>query len=232
MEEKSVQAELASYTGKLLREHYGKGPASVYVSIKHPFITFYLRDFLTPTESVLRSQGHDQKVEETRDLLMKDVLHELKATLTVVADLQVDNLYYDWSLENRTGIILGVLSEDQANKDEQFYEYPAKGKLHEEINRVSRQVEKEPEETNSLYLNDRTLVIQRKGILVDIEKELIRSGYEQPLRLSKRRLEKDMLDRRLYESILGVSITDLFVDWDFQLDQSFIVLIIQKNKPM
>lgn len=57
MEKNSVQAEIASYIGKLLRDNFGKGPSSVYVSLKKPFITIHLRDFLAPMERVLLSQG-------------------------------------------------------------------------------------------------------------------------------------------------------------------------------
>ncbi|SDI00452.1 DUF2294 domain-containing protein [Alteribacillus bidgolensis] len=113
MEKTSVQAEIASYTGKLLRDNFGKGPSSVYVSIKKPFVTLHLRDFLAPMERVLVSQEKTMKVEETRDILMQELLPEIKAALKVTANLAVNEMYYDWSLQNRTGILIGIIDEEE-----------------------------------------------------------------------------------------------------------------------
>ncbi|WP_101843587.1 DUF2294 domain-containing protein [Halobacillus sp. Marseille-P3879] len=231
MEKNSVQAEVASYTGKLFRDNFGKGPSSVYVSIEHPFITIYLSDFLAPMEKVLVGQKNIMKVEETRDLLMKELIPEIKATLRVTADINVENIYYDWSLNNRSGILVGVVKEDR--KEEDFLslaDYPKKDKVHDEIIKVSEQAEKVPERVDSLLLNSRTLVVDRKGILVRIEKELINSGFSEQLRLSKRQLEKRLLDPSVFEAILETKIQDIFVDWDFALDKSYIILILKPNK--
>ncbi|WP_431799803.1 DUF2294 domain-containing protein [Halobacillus andaensis] len=231
MEKNSVQAEVASYTGKLFRDNFGKGPSSVYVSIEHPFITIYLSDFLAPMEKVLVGQKNIMKVEETRDLLMKELIPEIKATLRVTADINVENIYYDWSLNNRSGILVGVVKEER--KEEEFLslaDYPKKDKVHDEIIKVSEQAEKVPERVDSLLLNSRTLVVDRKGILVRIEKELINSGFSEQLRLSKRQLEKRLLDPSVFEAILETKIQDIFVDWDFALDKSYIILILKPNK--
>ncbi|MFB4163823.1 DUF2294 domain-containing protein [Alteribacillus sp. JSM 102045] len=227
MEKTSVQAEIASYTGKLLRDNFGKGPSSVYVSIKKPFVTIHLRDFLAPMERVLVSQGKTMKVEETRDILMHELLPEIKATLKVSADLSVREMYYDWSLQNRTGILIGLIGEEE---DEDILEdYAGKEAIHNEIARVSKQAEKLPEYVDSCLLNDRTLIIARTGILVRIEKELIRSGYEEELKLTKRHLEKRLLHASNFATILQTNVADIFVDWDFKLDKSYIIIILQPN---
>ncbi|GGF13834.1 hypothetical protein GCM10010954_10740 [Halobacillus andaensis] len=231
MEKNSVQAEIASYTGKLFRDNFGKGPSSVYVSIEHPFITIYLSDFLAPMERVLVGQKNFMKVEETRDYLMQELIPEIKATLRVTADIHVENIYYDWSLKNRSGIIVGVVKEESDEEELLSLEdYPNKDRVHEEIIKVSEQAEKAPEQVDSLFLNSRTLVVDRKGILVRIEKELIQSGFSEQLRLSKRQLEKRLLDPSVFESILDTQVMDIFVDWDFTLDKSYIILILKPKK--
>ncbi|MED3736933.1 Na-translocating system protein MpsC family protein [Virgibacillus pantothenticus] len=50
---KSTEASIASATGKLLRSYFGKGPGALYVSLAHSYLTIYLKDFITPMESVL-----------------------------------------------------------------------------------------------------------------------------------------------------------------------------------
>ncbi|MDQ0208800.1 Na-translocating system protein MpsC family protein [Alkalicoccobacillus murimartini] len=228
--EKSVQTEIASYIGKLLRDNFGKGPSSVYVSIKKPFITMHLREFLAPMERVLMSQQKHLKVEEIRDLLMTELIPEVKATLKASLGVSIDELYYDWSLHNRSGIIIGVMHEDGLESGEVLEDYPQKEAIHNEVAQVSKQAEKIPETVNSCFLNERTLIVKRTGILVRIEKELIRSGFEEQLKLTKRHLEKSLLETGDFNDILNSEIMDIFVDWDFKEDKSYITFILQPNK--
>ncbi|WP_082234513.1 Na-translocating system protein MpsC family protein [Halobacillus massiliensis] len=229
MDNKSIQAEMASFIGKLFRDNFGKGPSSVYVSIRQPYFTIYLSDFLAPMERVLVGQENYSKVEETRDLLMRELLPDIKAAFRIKTDLEVQNLYYDWSLPNRSGLIIGKLKSDKSELDEisASTDAPHKKEVTREVIRVSEIAEKVPEVVDSVYLNDRTLLILREGILVRIEKELIKSGYSEELRLTKRKLEKGLFDPEKFGEILGTHIQDLFVDWDFEEDKSYIVLIIK-----
>ncbi|WP_093215827.1 DUF2294 domain-containing protein [Sediminibacillus albus] len=230
MDNKSIEAEIASYTGKLFRDNFGKGPSSLFVSVVKPFITIHLRDFLAPMERVLVNQKNDLKVQETRDLLMQELLPDIKATIRTTAQVDIQNIYYDWSLTNKTGIIIAEMSEEEQNITEDYLSYPARDKVHEEIVRFSEKAQKAPSSLFSLMLNPRTLMIVRKGILVRIEKELIKAGFEEQLKLSKRRLEKSLLNIDLLESLLGVQIEDVFADWDFDLDKGYIALILKPEK--
>ncbi|KGX90731.1 hypothetical protein N781_06655 [Pontibacillus halophilus JSM 076056 = DSM 19796] len=225
MDKKSLQSEISSYMGKLLRDNFGKGPTSIYVSIKEPFLTVYIRDFLGPMERVLINQERTDRVEEMRDLLMQELIPEIKAALWVMAEIDVQELYYDWTLENRSGMIVGVYG-DRENDTEALEDYHGKEKVHREIEHVSKQAEKLPEQVDSFFLNERTLLIERNGILVAIEKELIRSGFEEKLKLAKRHLEKGLLDLSAFENILGTKVRDAFVDWDFNLDRSYFIFVV------
>ncbi|MGO4372323.1 hypothetical protein AB4Z21_16440, partial [Paenibacillus sp. MCAF20] len=65
------------------------------------------------------------------------------------------------------------------------------------------------------------------GILISIEKELIRLGNEGHLKLAKRNLEKRHLHNSIrLEPMLNRKINDVFVDWDFHLDKSVIVFAL------
>lgn len=231
MNKQSLQAEIASYTGKLLRDNFGKGPSSVYVSIEEPYITIYLREFLAPMERVLVSQKNDMKVEETRDLLMEELLPDMRATLRIMTGLEVEDLFYDWSLNNRSGVFLAVIAKEHQDEEIHLADYPDKEKIHEEIIRVSEQAEKAPTKVDSFMLNERTLMVVRDGILVRIEKELIRSGFGETLKLTKRKLEKGLLSQSYCENILDTQVIDVFVDWDFNEDKSYIIFILKPKKP-
>ena len=56
--EKTVQVEVSGYISTLLRKYFGKGPASVYITLNHPFITFHLRSFLAPMEGYWLTRGN------------------------------------------------------------------------------------------------------------------------------------------------------------------------------
>ncbi len=226
MDKREIQSEMSSYIGRLLRENFGKGPAAVFVSIEGPYVTIYLKDFLAPMERVLVNQNNTKKVEETRDHLMKELIPEIKATWKATTGVDIESIYYDWSLMNRSGMLVAVLNtEDQV--EESSTEYAQKNKVEEEVKIISKKAEKVPEIVNSFMLNDRTLIVKREGILVPIEKELIEFGNSEALRITKRHLEKRLLHHSSFEDILNVAIEDTFVDWDFHLDHSYIVFILK-----
>ena len=78
-------------------------------------------------------------------------------------------------------------------------------------------------------LNEPTLLSIREDIFLRIEVELIKSGFTEQLKLSKRGLEKNILNVEYLESILEAEIEDVFVAWDFDLDKGFLILILKTN---
>lgn len=222
MQKNSIEAEVANYTGKLLRDHFGKGPGSVYVSIKETFITIYLKDFLAPIEKVLLTKDDGLRVQETRDVMMNELIPDIRAMLRSKVEINAEDVYYDWSLDRKTGMIFTSVHTDSPIPQS---DYPNKEKIHEEIRRMSIQAQKDPQDIISGMLNDRTLVVIRKGILVDIEKELIANGFIEELKLSKRPLEKRLLSSDRLKSLLNGELEDVFVDWDFNLDLSYIIFV-------
>jgi len=232
LDNKQVQTELAGFIGRTLRENFGKGPESVFVSFNHSVMTVNLRNFLSPSESVLLGQHQETMVQTTRDLLMQTLIPEFKAYIKILLDMEVTEFYYDWGLHNKSGLFvcIGSIPTESETPNEKKYSYPGQEILHQEINRISLQAEKTPEEVQSYLLNERTLVVIRKGILVPIEKELIRLGNFEALKLAKRNLEKRLLHNSgNFESILKTKVNDIFVDWDFYRDKSVIVLILSPN---
>lgn len=225
MEKKQIQTELASYIGRTLRDNFGKGPESVYVSYNQTIITVYLRNFISPTESVLLGQEQEAIVQKTRDMLMQTLIPEFKAYIKILTEMDIREFYYDWGFHNKSGVFVCIASSTEQKDINDDFE--GKVELHSEIKRISIQAQKEPEEVTSSLLNQRTLVVIRKGILVSIERELIRLGSSETLKLAKRNLEKRLLhNNNHFEDMLKTKVNDIFVDWDFKLDKSAIVLIL------
>ncbi|MEH7332526.1 Na-translocating system protein MpsC family protein [Neobacillus drentensis] len=227
MENKQVQMELASYIGRTLRENFGKGPESVFVSYNQSIMSVYLRNFITPSEVVLLGQDQESIVQKTRDMLMQNLIPEFKAYIKILTGMEIKEFYYDWSLQNKSGVFVGISSSSSETNEIKSDDFEGRENLHKEIKRISIQAQKDPEEVLSFRLNQRTLVVIRKGILVSIERELIRLGGSETLKLAKRNLEKRLLhNSNNFEAILNTKVIDIFVDWDFSLDKSAIVLVL------
>ena len=219
-------AEISNYISKILRDNFGKGPESVHVSLGNTFITFYIRNFLSPTERVLMKQKQEETIQETRDLVMQTLIPEIKAYIKIVTGMEIREFYYDWSLHNKSAMFTGIATDSTGIKAPIAEDFIGKKEMVTEIINLSEESEKAPEEVFAFQLNHRTFLVIRKGILVSIEKQLIRQGMKQELKLAKRTLEKGLLhNNNHFESILNRKVLDIFVDWDFDLDKSVIVFI-------
>ncbi|SDC06597.1 Uncharacterized protein YbcI [Terribacillus halophilus] len=226
MEIKDKQNVLAGFTARLLRKHFGKGPEAVFVSIAYDIICIYVRDLLTPVEKVLLENEQHAMVYATRDSLMEKCLPELKEQIKEETGHYFKHFYYDWNMETNGGVIVAIKDLLSDGSD-----YPDLQKVNELVGAVTKKTERLPDKVKSVKLNNRTLVIYREGILVNIEKEIVRSGEEEVLRKAKGNLEKQEL-REAFDKesqLLQGTAQEIFVDWSFEKDQSVIVVIINPN---
>ncbi|MGH2316628.1 DUF2294 domain-containing protein [Planococcus sp. SE5232] len=228
--EKTMHTEVGSYISTLLRDHFGKGPTSVFVTVKPPFISIHLRGFLAPTERILLKQQEHRRVLETRDLLMNQLAADIKLDLWKIGNLEVEEVYADWNLDDQTGMILAIMADKSGAKEIEWDSAIQIESVREEVNEASRKAQKTPESTELYWLNNRTLLIERSGIFVEIEKELIRGGFVEELKLVKRPLERRLLLQTRIEAILEQSILEVFLDWNFISDKGYIVLLLENAK--
>lgn len=226
--ENAVESVVSRFSSTILRSHFGKGPKSVYVNIVHPFVCIQIKDFLSPMEKVLLSKNEDLKVLELRDLLMDEIQEEFKRNFWKEANLDVKELYADWNLERKSGMILAVLEEGTINK-EPWPEEVDENVLLNEIIKVSEIGQKVPGSTEVFWLSDRTLLIRRIDIFTLLEKELIKQGFAETLKLAKRPLEYKLFKQSALEKILKRSINEVFFDWSFNEDKGYAVIALQKN---
>lgn len=232
MQDIQLQQSIGSSIGKLLRDTFGKGPESVYVSMGSTFITVYLRNFLSPTERVLLDLDQEMIVNKVRHKLMQSLIPEVRSIIESKTGNTVRELYYDWNFHNKSGMLVGVSSEAFKTSETINEGYEGKKQIDQEIVRISQQAEKVPDEIYSCEINPRTIICVRNGLLVRIEKELIRVGVEATLKAVKRNLGKSYLHNNgHFESILRKRVIDIFVDWDFDLDKSIITFILNPKLP-
>lgn len=227
--EKSAQSKIGSYISSLLRDHFGKGPTSVYVTIKHPYVVVHVRGFLAPTEKILVKQKQSRRVLETRDLLLDDLKQSIQLEMWKIASLDIKQIFTDWNLKNQTGVFIALLEPEPSDNDGVWPEDIDIEAFKLEATDASQKAQKKPETMNVTRLNDRSIMIARTGLFVEIEKELIKNGYIEELRIAKRPLETRLIKQSKLESILKQNIDEVFVDWDFENDAGYMVLILAKN---
>ena len=221
-----IQKETGGYISTLLRDYFGKGPSSVFVTVNKPFVTFYLSGFLSPTERILLKQNETRRILETRDLLMNDLEEEIKLQLQKIAQLEIKEIYADWNLDMKTGMIIAVMDNEDAKDDIPWPEAIDKESFHDKVNLASKRAQKTPESTESYWLSDRTILIRRQGIFVEIEKELIKGGFIEELKLVKRPLERGLLEKVNLEEDLNQQIQEMFFDWNFETDKGYTVILL------
>lgn len=229
-QEKAIHTEVGGYISTLLRNHFGKGPTSVYVTVKPPFIAIHLRGFLSPPEKILLEQQQHRKVLELRDLLMNHLNTNIKSDLRDIADFDIDDVYADWNLDAQTGLILAVLKDASSAKDIEWDSTIASEPIRKAVEEASRKAQRTPDVTELYWLNNRMLLIERQGIFVEIEKELIRGGFTEELKLVKRPLERRLLLETEIQSILKQPILEVFLDWDFIRDKGYILILLEATK--
>ncbi|CAM3667207.1 hypothetical protein GCM10009865_03610 [Aeromicrobium ponti] len=225
METAVLEKEINSYMGHLLREKFGRGPGNIFCSVSDSLIAIYITGFLTPLEKSLLDHQKVDYVQRTRDLLMENLKGEIQSQLEAYIKKEVKEIFYDWNLDGQTGMVLALISELDSNENN----YKHSKKVNDVIDQVSIEAEKSPDVIYSVKIDDRKLIVVRKGILVSIERELIELGYEETLRIAKRNQEKRLIGEHIsaLESYLNTGVADYFIDWDFDGDKSYILFILK-----
>ncbi|PWW32198.1 uncharacterized protein YbcI [Cytobacillus oceanisediminis] len=225
METVVLEKEINSYMGRLLREKFGRGPGNIFCSVSDSLIAIYITGFLTPIEKSLMEHQKIDYIQRTRDLLMENLKGEIQSQFEAYIKKEVKEIYYDWNLDGQTGMVLALISGLDSNKNN----YKDSKKVNGVIDQVSIEAEKSPDVIYSAKIDDRKLIVVRKGILVSIERELIKLGYEETLRIAKRNQEKRLIGEHIsaLESYLNKGVADYFIDWDFDGDKSYILFILK-----
>src|SRR5690606_22125337 len=141
---------ISSYTSKLLRNKFGRGPESCFAATASHFLVLQIRGFISPMEEVLLQEKQYVQVEYARNVVIKSVMAELKGVLQVTLDAEVNSFFHDWNFPNNTGVIIAELESplNQIEKSE-IIDFPL---LEAEVSRISCLVEKIPEEIFSFQI--------------------------------------------------------------------------------
>lgn len=231
IEKQKIQTAISRFTEDFFEENFGEKPDEVTVTFRSPFLLIHLSGFLLAAEKMFVDRREWNRVLETRDLLMQSVKDELMAGFQEHTGQEFIDLYADWNLPGKSGILIATLEKENTADDFPWPEAVDQEILREIILLNSMRTQKKPDQTNFYWLSDQILLIERFGILVDIEKQLVQNGVTEELRLAKRPMEHRITQLFNLESLLKGQVKELFVDWDFQKDSSYIVFLLEKQQP-
>lgn len=215
---------ISSYISKLLRKNFGRGPRNCHTSVSGNYLVTYIRGFLSPMEDVMLQQGQNKSVDYARNVIITHLLDEIKGVIQITLDVEVEEYYHDWNFPNNTGILIFILDTETAQKSIPEIDLQ---KLELEVGRISLLVEKVPDKIITRQISPSIYLIERIGILIQIEKALIEKGFENELKYTKDELEKSYFHRYgEFEDIFHRSVRDIFIDWNFKQDKSFMAFIL------
>ncbi|MBU8905312.1 Na-translocating system protein MpsC family protein [Desertibacillus haloalkaliphilus] len=218
---------ISSYTSKLLRRNFGRGPESCQATFGKSHFVLYIRGFISPMEEVLLQQGQSDYVDTARSVVIGHLLEELKGVVQVTLDVEVGDYYHDWNFPNNSGMIILVLKEIETEQMTET-DLNISQRLELETARISQLVQKAPENLSTYPLSQKLYLVERKGILVPIEKALISKGYTKELIVTKDELEKSYFHRYgKFEEIFKKQISDIFIDWNIKEDKSLVGFVLK-----
>jgi uncharacterized protein YbcI len=215
---------ISSYISKLLRRNFGKGPQTCRTTVTKNHLVTYLQGFLTPMEDILLQQGQNREVDDVRTVIINHLLDEIKGVVKVTLGVDVEEYYHDWNFPNNSGILIFVLEEQVGQVSNTNIDIQ---RLEAEIGRISLLVQKVPDKITAYPITPSVYLVERSGILIQIEKALIAKGFLRELKFTKDEFEKTYFHRDgRFEDIFNKSVRDIFIDWDFKADKSLMAFIL------
>ena len=224
--ERSIETEIGGFISTLLRKHFGKGPTSIYVAVNRPYISMHFRGFSTMMEKILLKQNEWKRVLETRNLLVDELKPIIRRQLKEIGGWEIKEIYVDWNLALETGTFLAI-ADELPNPDE--FPWPSdieKEEFEPKLEQVCATLQRDRQQTETYWLNDRTLLIKWSGVLTEIENALISDGHQEILKLTKRPMERSMLENAGFESVLDRRIQEIFLDWNYDSNMGYVILVL------
>ncbi|MFD1032502.1 Na-translocating system protein MpsC family protein [Metaplanococcus flavidus] len=228
-EKQTIQSLVTLFAEKFLEEHFGETPDKTTVTFRPPFLLIHLSGFLMPSEEIFVEKGNLDNVLKTRDIIIDSEKDQFLKGLQEHTGQNFRDLYADWNLTKRSGVFIAVMENVHPTDVFHWPQGVQEDTLREIIILNSIRTQKKPDQTNFYWLDEHILLVERIGILIDIEKQLLKNGLAEELRLAKRPMEQRIIELFNLESILNSTVQELFVDWNFQQDLSYMLLLLKKQ---
>ncbi|GGJ23415.1 Na-translocating system protein MpsC family protein [Paenibacillus hunanensis] len=208
--------------GLLGQSQFGKSPESVTIRTNEHSVVIFLNELIDPDDERLPDDP-DERYTHVYILLDQFVYPAIRKKVEAAAGQQIIHHFIDWKEDVNRACIAIMFELEPDRKKEDLYS--GKAELHIRVSQITEDVQKSPADIESYWVDPDTLVIIRKGLLISLEKRIIKKGFNNALRVSKRELELDrFVDGLPVRTILGKTLDQAFLDWDFDKDISLMVL--------
>ncbi|WP_458120072.1 Na-translocating system protein MpsC family protein [Paenibacillus sp. Z6-24] len=210
----------------LCQSQFGKKPDRIHVYSNKQTAAILLHELTDPRDERLPDDP-DECYTHIYILLSQFIFPALQKKIETTLGYNVVNVFIDWKLEYNSAVIAMIFEAEPEAPHEDLY--AGKAELHMKISQITESVQKTPKSVDSFWLSDHILVILRKGQLINLEKQIIKKGFNSALRVSKRELELGLfLEELPVLDLLGRPLKTAYLDWDFEQDFSMLLLILDK----
>jgi uncharacterized protein YbcI len=217
---------LSSFICKIMKRRLGKGPEQCNIIVKNNLVIVKVHHFITPAEEVLCNKNELSLALKFRSVLVKAIIEEVEADITRVTNIEIKKSLFDWDYKQNVGLIMFVGTESLLV--EPISNNALGDSFIEKIKYVSDKVHKRPSRVNWILSDTAIHVMECSGVLIKTENLLVNNGYEDLLFERGQEIRKNYNDYlHEFEPILGQTINQLFVTWDYEENKSYIVIYVK-----
>ncbi|MEB1808203.1 MAG: DUF2294 domain-containing protein [Bacillaceae bacterium] len=219
--------QLSSTFSKMLKQKFGKGPESCFVTNQSNKLTIYIRNFITPAEEVLVESKQINLAYNFRYAVIERVFQEFKNEVETVLGLTFTSYHTDWDYDNNTGILM--LENSSTNEQlETSSHSKLTTRLFKKMSSICSEVHKAPSSLKLIKLNPNMYLAECKGTMLQIEKVLFRKNCIEMLQERSIEIKKSyIIQRTSFEEVFGKEVEGLFMTWDYKNDRSYIFFYLQ-----
>jgi uncharacterized protein YbcI len=215
---------ISSYTSKLIKKTFGKGPENCFSQLSDQYIVIYIKKFMTPIEEVLVNKGKLELAESIRHTVMKEIYLLLKDALHSSFGKTVSKFYTDWDYLDNAGVILGEWEERSTfNK-----ELPLTKNLKSQVLSYGSQLLQQINDVTINRIGQNIYVVKCKADLSPIEKVLLEKGLVDLLKEREREIRLYYSScKKSLEKIFIKEIEAIFMYWDYEKASYYILFVLK-----
>jgi uncharacterized protein YbcI len=217
---------LSSTFSKLLKRRFGKGPESCNVILKGNRFYIYMRNFITPAEEVLMTQGQLELAHNFRSAVINSVTQEFIPEVSRALGITFNYFLHDWNYDKNTGILL--LDNGESNHEEKI-DNSLQNSLFHLIENVGSGYHKKPYSMKIVKFTQNICAIELKDVLLPLERFVYEKGNVDLLLHHAWNIKVGYWkNKEQFESLFGRLIEDMFIMWDYKNNRNYLVFIFNK----
>ncbi|WP_188207882.1 Na-translocating system protein MpsC family protein [Alkalibacillus aidingensis] len=223
--EKNIDQEdllmLNTTLSKLLKRWFGKGPENCFTSFHENKLIINVNNFTTPAEGTLIENDKCQLAYEFRCGVMDVVKNQFTDTLNQSFGLKFNYFHSDWNFSDNSALLL--FQNEHSNWDDDRIGTKLKTELTHQIECVGKDMHQTPAKTQVVKINPKMFAVKCDGVMVQVEKQLYAQGHIKILQQRSFEIRDAYQDQyKVFESVFGKAIENIYMIWDYRNDQSYI----------